>query len=164
MSATLTPPKIDQPGEMVSAATITSPTPATRTVSRSQRRAEIVIAALFVITAAAAIAGGLLVDPIVNGSDYLTKVYPNRGAIEWGSLLISINNLGIVFIAVFAFPLLRKLDEALATGYLAVRIIEGALMMVGIVATLLLIPLSQDFVNAGVSHGSWFGTFGDILK
>jgi hypothetical protein len=28
----------------------------------------------------------------------------------------SINNIGIVFIAVFAFPLLRKLDEALATG------------------------------------------------
>ena len=37
-------------------------------------------------------------------------------------------------------------------------------MMVGIVATLLLIPLSQEFLKAGAPHGSWFLTLGDVLK
>jgi len=135
-----------------------------RIVSASQRRAEIVIAALFLVTAAASIPGAVVLDSILNGSTYLAQVFPNKGAVELGSLMWSINNIGIVFIAVFAFGVLRKLDEALAVGYLACRIIEGTIMMVGIAATLLLIPLSQGFLQAGAPQGSWFLTMGDILK
>jgi hypothetical protein len=135
------------------------------TERESQRRAEIVIATLFVLTGAVSIIGAFFVlNPILNASDYLARVFPNKGAVELGSLLWSINNIGIVFIAVFAFRVLRKLDEALAVGYLASRIIEGTIMMVGIAATLLLIPLSQEFLKAGAPHGSWFQTIGDVLK
>jgi hypothetical protein len=135
-----------------------------RIVSANQRRAEIVIAALFLVTAAASIPGAFVLDSILNASNYLARVFPNKGAVELGALMWSINNIGIVFIAVFAFGLLRKLDEALAVGYLASRIIEGTIMMVGIVATLLLIPLSQEFLQAGAPQGSWFLTLGDVLK
>jgi hypothetical protein len=135
-----------------------------RIVGANQRRAEIVIAALFLVTAAASIPGAFVLDSILNASNYLAQVFPNKGTVELGSLLWSINNIGIVFIAVFAFGLLRKLDEALAVGYLACRIVEGTIMMVGIVATLLLIPLSREFLQAGASQGSWFLTIGDVLK
>jgi hypothetical protein len=142
--------------------------PQNRIVSASQRRAEIVIAALFLITAAVSIPAAFLLDPILNAADYLARVYPNRGAVELGSLLWSINNIGIVFIAVFAFPLLRKLDETLAVGYLAARIIEGTIMMVGSAAYLLLIPLSQAFIKAGAGYplgeDSSFQTLGEALK
>jgi hypothetical protein len=135
-----------------------------RIVSANQRRAEIVIAALFLVTAAASIPGAFVLDSILNASNYLAQIFPNKGAIELGVLMWSINNIGIVFIAVFAFGVLRKSDEALAVGYLASRIIEGTIMMVGIAATLLLIPLSQEFLQAGAPQGSWFLTLGDILK
>jgi hypothetical protein len=142
-----------------------SPKRTKRIVGASQRWAEIVIATLFLVTAATSIFGAFFVlDPILNASDYLARVFPNKGAVELGSLLWSINNIGIVFIAVFAFRLLRKRNEALAVGYLASRIIEGTIMMVGIVATLLLIPLSQEFLKAGTPQGSWFQTLGDVLK
>ena len=55
------------------------------------------------------------------------------------------------------------LGAILAVGYLASRIIEGTIMMVGIAATLLLIPLSQEFLKAGTPQGSWFQTMGDVL-
>jgi hypothetical protein len=135
-----------------------------RIVSANQRRAELVIAALFLVTAAASIPGAFVLDAMLNTSTYLAQVFPNKGAVELGALLWSINNIGIVFIAVFAFGMLRKLDEALAVGYLACRIIEGTIMMVGIAATLLLIPLSQEFLQAGAPQGSWFLTLGDVLK
>ncbi len=141
-----------------------SPKRTKRIVGASQRRAEIMIATLFLVTGVVSILAVIVLNPILNASNYLAQVFPNKGAVEWGSLLWSINNIGIVFIAVFAFPLLRKLDEALATGYLASRIIEGTIMMVGIVATLLLIPLSQEFLKAGAPQGSWFLSFGDVLK
>jgi hypothetical protein len=143
----------------------TTQTPKTkRIISAKERRAEIVIAALFLVTAAASIPGAVVLDSILNASTYLAQVFPNKGAIELGSLLWSINNIGVVFIAVFAFGVLRKLDEAFAVGYLACRIIEGTIMMVGIAATLLLVPLSQEFLQAGAPQGSWFLTMGDILK
>jgi hypothetical protein len=129
-----------------------------------QRRAEIAIAALFLVTAAASIPGAFVLDSILNTSNYLAQIFPNRGAVEWGSLMWSVNNIGIVFIAVFAFGLLRKFDEALAVGYLACRIIESCIMMVGIAATLLLIPLSQEFLKAGAPQSSWFLAPGDVLK
>ena len=105
-----------------------------------------------------------MLDPILNAPDYLSRIFPNKGSIELGALLWSINNIGIVFIAVFAFSLLRKLDEALAIGYLAARIIEGTIMMVGIIATFLLIPLSQQYIKASSPQVSWFGAIGDVLK
>ena len=147
-----------------SADTMNSPKRTKRIVGASQRRAEIVIAALFLLTAATSIPGAFAIDPMLNAPDYLAWIFPNKAAVQLDALLWSFNNIGIVFIAVFALPLLRKFDEALAVGYLATRIIEGTIMMVGIVATLLLIPLSQEFLQAGAPQNSWFQTLGDVLK
>ena len=144
--------------------TMNSPKRPKRIVGASQRRAEIVIAALFVLTAATSIPAAFVLDPMLNAPNYLAWIFPNKAVVVLDALMWSFNNIGIVFIAVFALPLLRKLDEALAVGYLATRIIEGTIMMVGIVATLLLIPLSQEFLKAGAPQGSWFLTLGDVLK
>jgi hypothetical protein len=135
-----------------------------RIVDAVQRRAEIVVATLFLVTAATSIPAAFVLDPILNAPDYLARVFPNKGAVEVGALLWSINNIGIVFIAVFAFGLLRKLDEALAVGYLAARTVEGTIQMVGILATFLLIPLSQQYLAAGAPQHSWFVAMGDVLK
>jgi hypothetical protein len=150
--------------QVASADTMNSPKRTKRIVSASQRRAEIMIATLFLVSAVTSFLGMFVLDPILNASNYLARVFPNKGAVELGSLLWSINNIVIVFIAVFAFGVLRKRNEALAVGYLASRIIEGTIMMLGIVATLLLIPLSQEFLKAGAPQGSWFQTLGDVLK
>ena len=55
--------------------------------------------------------------------------------------------------AIAAHTAMAVLGAILAVGYLASRIIEGTIMMVGIAATLLLIPLSQEFLKAGASPG-----------
>jgi hypothetical protein len=134
-----------------------------RIVDAKQRRAEIMVATLFLVTAAASIAAGFLLEPILTAPNYLAGISPNTAAVAWGALLWSINNIGIVFIAVFMYPLLWKLDENAAVGYLAVRIIEGTLMMVGVMVTLMLIPLSAEFINAGAPMSSWYVTLGNSL-
>src|SRR2546421_6812367 len=102
--------------QVASADTMNSPKRTKRIVGASQRRAEILIATLFLVSAVTSFLGLSVLDPILNASDYLARVFPNKGAVELGSLLWSINNIGIVFIAVFAFRLLRKCNEALAGG------------------------------------------------
>lgn len=135
-----------------------------RIIGAEQRRAEIMVATLFLVTAAASIPAALVGDPILNAPNYLAEIFPKTAAVAWIALLWSINNIGIVFIAVFMYPLLRKLNETAAIGYLALRIIEGAVMMFGIAAILMLIPLSGEFIKAGASLSSWYQTLGDSLK
>lgn len=120
-----------------------------------KRRAELVIAALFLVTAATSIAGVVVLDPILKAPDALAQVAPQRMMVVLGALLWAINNIGLVFIAVFAYPILRPFSEATAVGYLAARIIEGAVMMVGIMATLALIPVSSGFIAAGAPADGW---------
>jgi hypothetical protein len=134
-----------------------------RIVSASQRWAEIMVASLFLLCAAVSIPAAFLLDPILERPNYLAGILPNQAVVALGALGWSVNNIGIVFIAVFMFPLLRKLNENAALGYLAVRIIEGAVMMFGIVATLMLIPLSGEFIKAGAPLNSWYQTLGDTL-
>jgi hypothetical protein len=136
---------------------------AKRIVSASQRWAEIMVATLFLVTAAVSIPAAFLLDPILKAPNYLAGIFPNQATVALGALGWSINNIGIVFIAVFMYPLLRKLNENAAVGYLAMRIIEGTVMMFGIAATLMLIPLSGEFIKAGAPLHSWYQTLGDSL-
>ncbi len=134
-----------------------------RIVGAEQRRAEIMVATLFLLTAATSIFAAFVLDPILKAPNYLAGLFPNTAAVAWGALGWSINNIGIVFIAVFMYPLLRRLNENAAVGYLATRIIEGTVMMFGVVATLMLIPLSGEFIKAGAPLNSWYQTLGDSL-
>ena len=134
-----------------------------RIVGAEQRRAEIMVATLFLLTAATSMFAAFALDPALKASNLLAGIAPNTAALAWGALLWSINNIGIVFIAVFMYPLLRKLNETAAVGYLAMRIIEGTVMMFGIVATLMLIPLSAEFTKAGAPLNSWYQALGNSL-
>ncbi|HYY91151.1 MAG TPA: DUF4386 domain-containing protein [Candidatus Dormibacteraeota bacterium] len=122
------------------------------------------IATLFVATGLASFAGVFILNPILNPSNYLAIVLPNKNMVVWDPFFGWSTTSGVVFIGVFVFPILRKLDEDLATGYLASRIMSGVFLTSGTVATLLLIPLSQQFLNAGSPQGSWFLSYADILK
>ncbi len=63
-------------------ATMNAPKRTKRIVGASQRRAEIMIATLFIVTGFAAFLGVFVLDPILNASDYLARVFPNKGAVE----------------------------------------------------------------------------------
>lgn len=122
------------------------------------------VASLFLATAAVSITAAFFLDPMLNTPNYLAEIVPNKATLVLSAVLLSINNIGIVFIAVYMYPLLKKLNETAAVGYLAIRIIEGTVMMVGIAATLMLIPLSDSFIAAGAPPSSWYQTLGDVLK
>jgi hypothetical protein len=69
-----------------------------------------------------------------------------------------------LLIAIAVCAAMAVLGVILAVGKLASHIIEGTVMRVGIIATLLLIPLSLEELQAGVPQSTWFQTIGDVLK
>ncbi len=128
------------------------------------RKTEIYVALLWIITAAGAIGGASLINPIINASDYLTQVFPKSVTLTSGMFGWMINDIGIVFIGLLMYPILKKHSESMALGYLSMRMFESLLMIVGVFFALMLIPLSRDFINAGTADVSTLQTIGSILK
>jgi hypothetical protein len=128
----------------------------------AQRRAEIGAAVLFLATAAASITGEILLAPLLNAPDPLAAVADHPTTLMLGTLLWSVNNIGIVFIAVFLYPFLRPRNAFVATAFLATRIVEGTVMMAGILAALLLIPLAADYRASG--SGSSLAVLAQLVK
>jgi hypothetical protein len=134
------------------------------TADSSYRRTAILVATLFLVTAIGAIAGAVLINPVINAPDYLTTVFPKSAAVTGGMLLWLVNDIGIVFIGLLMFPILRKQNESMALGYVSMRMFESILMIVGVVFALLLIPLSQAFIKAGAADTTSFQAIGSVLK
>ncbi|MFN8435301.1 MAG: DUF4386 domain-containing protein [Anaerolineales bacterium] len=134
------------------------------TSTTSFRKTEIYVALLWIITAAGAIGGASLINPIINAPDYLTLVFPKSVTITSGMFGWMINDIGIVFIGLLMYPILKKHSESMALGYLSMRMFESLLMIVGVFFALMLIPLSRDFINAGTADVSTLQTIGSILK
>jgi len=132
-----------------------------RNVDPAQRRIEIGVAVLFLLTALTSITGEVLLAPHLKPA-LLADLYSHQGEVVTGALLWSINNIGIVFIAVFLHPFLAARSRFAADGYLATRIVEGTVMMVGILALLLLVPMSAGFVQAG-APASWYTGVAELL-
>lgn len=134
-----------------------------KVVSPGRRPEEVMMATLFLLTTATGLLGVVVLHPVLDVPDYLTSVFPKRSGIALGAVLLSITTIGVVFIAVLAFPILRKLNETLAIAYLTTRIFGSVVMTFGIAAILVLIPLSEMFIDAGAPSGSPYEAIGEVL-
>lgn len=130
----------------------------------SQRRTEILVASLWLLTAFGAIAGTALMNSVLNAPDYLTMVFPKSVTVISGMLLWLINDFGIVLIGLLMFPILKKQSERMALTYLSMRMFEAIFLVVGVIFAMLLIPLSQSFIKAGTTDVTTYQTIGSVLK
>jgi hypothetical protein len=134
------------------------------TSNAAYRRTAILVASLFLLTTLRAVVASALLDPVIGAPDYLTTVFPNRATVTSGVLFWLINDIGIVFIGVLMFPILRKQNETMALGYVSMRMFECAFMILGVIFAMLLIPLSQEFSKSGAADVNSFQAVGALLK
>jgi hypothetical protein len=50
------------------------------------------------------------------------------------------------------FPILRRQSEAIALGYVALRIVESTLIVVGLISLMSVVMLREDFAGAGAGN------------
>ena len=85
------------------------------------------------------------------------------GLVGTGALLLLIGGVCGVGIAISLYPVLKKFNAGLALGAVGFRISEGVLRFVAVGGYLLLITLSQQFVQAGAPDSSYFQTLGALV-
>jgi hypothetical protein len=128
----------------------------------SNRKTAIIVGVLFLIATVVLIVGGIF-SLGIHESDYLTEVATNESQIITGAILEIVSAAAIVGIPIAMFPLLKEYSEGLALGYVATRIFEALTIFLNTIVLLVILSLSQEFVNAGAPDVSYFQTSGALL-
>ena len=108
-------------------------------MTNKEKKTARIVGALFLIAIVASILGGTLVDSILYTPDYLVDVSSNGTLVVIGVLLELVNGFAVIGIAVLMFPFFKKQNEALALGYVALRVIEAAVIIAAVISPLTLI-------------------------
>ncbi|MDR6223470.1 DUF4386 domain-containing protein [Methanococcoides alaskense] len=130
----------------------------------SYRKTAIIVGVLFIFAIVMLFIGEALYKPILDSPDYLDNAYPNKTVVIIGILLEFTGVPAVVLLSVFLFPILKKHNEALALGYVGFRLFEAALLSVAYISKLLLVNLSQDYLNKGSVDASYFQYIGSSIQ
>lgn len=129
----------------------------------SDRRTARIVGVLFIIATVAGILSVILLPSIQDAPNNLANFSANEYRVLLGSLLILVMAFACAGIAIWLYPVLKKHNQALALGSVGFRVIESVLHIVVVIATLLLLTLSQEYVNAGALDASHFQTSSELL-
>ena len=135
--------------------------PRTQGVSRSgtsvrQHRAAATTAGILYIigTVSGILSKAVTYFPVHNADDPLAYAADHPGTVATGALLVLVMGLSLTLVPVVLFPVLRRVDEVLATGYLIIRgAVEAGTYVILAIAWLLLVPLA-DTLSSGPGTAS----------
>ncbi len=119
---------------------------------------------LFVLATVAGVLSVVVMSSTLGDEDLLSAVHSNQGSLLLGNMLIFVMLAAMVGTAVLLSPILRSHSETLALSYVLARTLEVVTISIGLVAGLLLVPLSWDFAAAGGADLASARVLADSLK
>ncbi|MFB4317021.1 DUF4386 domain-containing protein [Actinomadura sp. 21ATH] len=128
---------------------------APETPAAAQRTAR-AAGAWFVLTFAFSIPAVLLYDPVLNDADYIAGAGADT-RVRLGALLEILTAVANIATAVVLFPILKRQSESVALGYVALRIVESTVIVLGIAAVLAVVALRQDLAAGADADAALIG-------
>jgi len=130
----------------------------------TSRKTAILVGALFIIGTLAGILSVVVTTPIFEASDLLTKVAANENQMALGALLVLVMGFALAVVPVLMYPIAKRHNETLALGYVVFRGgLETVTYLGWAISSLLLVPLSQAYVQAEASDASYFQALGALF-
>ena len=130
----------------------------------SMRKTALVAGILYLITFIS-VATLTLYSPVLKDPAYILSSGGDAG-LRWGALIDVIVALAGIGTAITLYPVVRRQNETFALGFVTSRVIEGAMLLTGVVSLLSLASLHQVGAAAGAdstalltSGASFVGTY-----
>jgi Domain of unknown function (DUF4386) len=117
------------------------------------RRTAFIAGLWFIGTFVFSIPAALLYDPVLSDANYIL----GGGAdtrVAVGAFLEILTAIANIATAVVLFPILRRQSEAIALGYVTLRIVESTLILVGLVSLMSVVVLREDSAGAGADNAA----------
>ena len=129
----------------------------------STRKIAAVTGWLFLVTFITSIPAQLfLYAPLLTDPNYILGAGADLG-VTLGALLEVILVVANIGTAVVLYPLVKRQNEAVALGYVTARVLESAVIMVGIFSVLSVVTLRQDFAGVAGADAAPLVTVGNAL-
>lgn len=116
---------------------------------RTMRRTAFAAGVLYLLTFLSSIPAVFLLGPAITDPAFVTGGGGFDTQVRLGALLDIVNCVTLIGSAVALFTVTRRQHEGLAIGFVASRVFEGAILMIGTVGILALVTLRQ----AGAATG-----------
>ena len=123
-------------------------------VLREHKSAATAAGILYITGTVTGVLSMVAISPVRDASDPLAAAAEHSGSVVTGALLVLVMGLSLAFVPVVLFPVLRRVDETLAIGYLVIRgAVETVCYILLAIGWLLLLPLGEA-MSAGPGAGS----------
>ena len=99
---------------------------------------------------------------MLNDPDYVVGAGADT-IVRLGAFLEVIIAIAIIGTAVTLFPIVKRQNEGFALGYVAARVFESTIIVVGIISLLSVVTLRQDFAGAAGADEASLVTVGKSL-
>ncbi|MBD0292087.1 MAG: DUF4386 domain-containing protein [Jiangellaceae bacterium] len=118
------------------------------------RKTALVAGGFYLITFISSIPAFFLLDPVLNDPDYIVGSGADTRVLL-GCFLDLINAIACIGTAVTLFPVVKRQNEGVALGFVAARVFEAAIIVIGVVSLLSVVTLRNDLAGgAGTDDGS----------
>ena len=116
-----------------------------RPAQREHRAAATTAGVLYIVGTVAGIFSKVVAYfPVRDADDPLAYAMAHSDAVATGALFVLVMGLSLAFVPVVLFPVLRQVNDLLATGYLIIRgAVETVIYVILAIVLLLLVPLGE---------------------
>jgi len=114
----------------------------------STRRLELSAGVFFIVAAVAAIAAFGLYGPVLNNPDYILSGSSGDAGIRLGAFLEAIVAASVIGTGATLFPVVRRQSESVALAYVAGRILEAVVIVVGAISLVSVATMRHDAAAA----------------
>ncbi len=130
----------------------------------TNRKIAVIVGVLYILGTVMGVLSVIFTGSILDASNYLVKVSENQNQLVIAALMVLTMCLALAMIPFVLFPVLKKVNESLADGYVVFR---GALETVfgtgTVLSWLFLLVVSREYVAAGAAGASGFRALGALL-
>ena len=116
----------------------------------------------YLLTFAASIPALLLLDPVLNDPGYILGS-GHDSQVLFACLLDVVTALTGIGSAVAVFPVVKRVNESMALGFVMSRMVEAAVILIGVVALLTVVVLRQDVAGTASADAASLTTTGHAL-
>ena len=120
----------------------------------SSRRTALIAGLWFAGTFVFSIPALFFYDPVLNHADYILGAGADTRT-EFGAFLEILTAICNIATAVVLLPILRRVNEAVALGYVALRIVESTIIVIGLISLLSVVTLREDFAGRAATRPRW---------
>jgi uncharacterized protein DUF4386 len=147
---------------MTTTTTTLRPT-ATKVVPMSSlRKTALVAGAFYLVTIFASIPALLLHEGVLDNPDFIAG-FGSDTRVLWAGFLDLITALACIGTAIALFPVIKRQNEAVALGFVAARVLEAAVIFIGVVSLLSVVTLRQDLAGSSEADAASLVTAGKSL-